>query len=127
MDQSMTKVNSKIVSDKHVSGKNASDADNSDSEMARGISEPLDAESAPVKYDYDLLVIGSGPSGERAALQAAKLGKRAAIVDKNMVIGGVMIHTGTLPSKTLRETVLYIAGLRQRSIYGLHFEMKSRP
>jgi len=78
------------------------------------------------KYDYDMLVIGSGPAGERAALQAAKLGKRSAIVERHSVIGGVMIHTGTLPSKTLRETVLYIAGLRQRSIYGLHFELKNK-
>ncbi len=78
------------------------------------------------KYDYDMLVIGSGPAGERAALQAAKLGKRSAIIERHSVIGGVMIHTGTLPSKTLRETVLYIAGLRQRSIYGLHFELKNK-
>ncbi len=77
-------------------------------------------------YDYDILIIGSGPAGERAALQAAKLGKRAAIVERHSVIGGVMIHTGTLPSKTLRETVLYIAGLKQRSIYGLHFELKNK-
>jgi NAD(P) transhydrogenase len=78
------------------------------------------------KFDYDILVIGSGPAGERAALQAAKLGRRAAIIERHSVIGGVMIHTGTLPSKTLRETVLYIAGLRQRSIYGLQFELKNK-
>lgn len=112
----MTKVHSKVVSDKDIP----------EQQKARVISEPVGAENGEVNYDYDLLVIGSGPSGERAALQAAKLGKSAAIVEKNTVIGGVMIHTGTLPSKTLRETVLYIAGLRQRSIYGLHFEMKSK-
>ncbi len=122
----MTKVSSKAMAEKQAPGKQTSDNDVSKQVNARVSAEPVDAENNAVKYDYDLVVIGSGPAGERAALQAAKLGKRAAIIEKNMVIGGVMVHTGTLPSKTLRETVLYIAGLRQRSIYGLHFEMKSK-
>jgi len=88
--------------------------------------EPEEQMKAKVKYDYDLLVIGSGPAGERAALQAAKLNRSVAIIERHDVIGGVMIHTGTLPSKTLRETVLYIADLKQRSIYGLRFEMQPR-
>ena len=53
-------------------------------------------------YDYDMLVIGSGPAGQRAALQAAKLGKRAAIVERKQALGGVCLNTGTIPSKTLR-------------------------
>lgn len=57
-------------------------------------------------YDYDLLVLGSGPAGQRAAVQAAKLGKRVAIVERHRMIGGVCLHTGTVPSKTFREAVL---------------------
>src|SRR6478672_13392702 len=56
--------------------------------------------------DLDLLVIGSGPSGQKAAIQAAKLGKRVAVVERRQRVGGVSIHTGTIPSKTLREAVL---------------------
>jgi NAD(P) transhydrogenase len=56
---------------------------------------------------YDMLVIGSGPGGKRAAIQAAKLGKTVAIIEKLRIIGGVTVHTGTIPSKTLREAVLY--------------------
>jgi NAD(P) transhydrogenase len=70
-------------------------------------------------YDYDLIVIGSGPAGEKAAIEASKLRKTTAIIERHSVQGGVCLHTGTIPSKTLRETVLYIAGLRQRSVYGL--------
>jgi NAD(P) transhydrogenase len=69
--------------------------------------------------EYDLVVIGSGPAGEKAAIEAAKLRKRVAIVERQAVQGGVCLHTGTIPSKTLRETVMYMAGLRQRSAYGL--------
>jgi NAD(P) transhydrogenase len=69
--------------------------------------------------EYDLVVIGSGPSGEKAAIEAARRHKSVAIVERRSVQGGVCLHTGTIPSKTLRETVVYIAGLRQRSVYGL--------
>lgn len=69
--------------------------------------------------EFDLIVIGSGPAGEKAAVEAAKMRKSTAIVERHSVQGGVCIHTGTIPSKTLRETVLYISGLRQRSVYGL--------
>lgn len=68
---------------------------------------------------YDVLVIGSGPGGEKAALQAAKLHKRVAIIEKSHYIGGAGIQTGTLPSKTLREAALYLSGFRQRALYGL--------
>jgi len=74
---------------------------------------------------YDLIVIGSGPAGEKAAIQAAKLGKKVAIIESRGVVGGVCVHTGTLPSKTLRETVLYLAGLKQRSVYGVVCSLKT--
>lgn len=70
---------------------------------------------------YDVVVIGSGPGGQRAALQAAKLGKKVAVVEKNPFIGGAGLHTGTLPSKTLRETALFLSGFRQRGVYGFQF------
>ena len=72
-----------------------------------------------MKHTYDLIVIGSGPSGQKAAIQAAKLGKKVAIIEKNFQIGGVSVHTGTIPSKTMREAVLYLTGWRQRAFYGL--------
>ncbi len=75
--------------------------------------------------EYDLIVIGSGPAGEKAAIEAARLRKTTAIIERHSVQGGVCIHTGTIPSKTLRETVLYISGLRQRSVYGLVGGVKS--
>lgn len=74
---------------------------------------------------YDLIVIGSGPAGEKAAIEASQMRKTTAIVERHSVQGGVCIHTGTIPSKTLRETVLYISGLRQRSVYGLMGGVKS--
>lgn len=74
---------------------------------------------------YDLIVIGSGPAGEKAAIQAAKLRKKVAVIEARGVVGGVCVHTGTLPSKTLRETVLYLAGLKQRSVYGVVCSIKS--
>jgi NAD(P) transhydrogenase len=74
---------------------------------------------------YDLLVIGSGPAGERAAVQAAKLKKRVAIIEKGRQIGGVSLHTGTLPSKTLRETVLHYSQLKRRSVYGIQCYLRS--
>jgi len=74
---------------------------------------------------YGLIVIGSGPAGEKAAIQAAKLGKKVAIIESRGVVGGVCVHTGTLPSKTLRETVLYLSGLKQRSVYGVVCSLKS--
>jgi NAD(P) transhydrogenase len=75
-------------------------------------------------YDYDVLVIGSGPGGQKAAIAAAKLGKRVAIVDRREMIGGVCINTGTIPSKTLREAVLYLTGLSQREMYGQSYRVK---
>ncbi|MDZ4762683.1 MAG: Si-specific NAD(P)(+) transhydrogenase [Alphaproteobacteria bacterium] len=67
---------------------------------------------------HDLIVVGSGPAGRRAAVQAAKLGKSVLVVEKSPRVGGVCVHTGTIPSKTLRETVLNLSGWRERGIYG---------
>src|SRR5205807_1247800 len=65
-------------------------------------------------YDYDVLVLGSGPGGQKAAIAAAKLDRKVAVVERRHMIGGVCINTGTIPSKTLREAVLYLTGLNQR-------------
>jgi len=73
---------------------------------------------------YDLLVIGSGPAGQRAAIQAAKLNKQVAMVERKAVIGGVCVNTGTIPSKTLREAVLYLSGYRMRDLYGASYTVK---
>lgn len=73
---------------------------------------------------YDLLVIGSGPGGKRAAIQAAKLGKKVGIIEGHRVVGGVTVHTGTIPSKTLREAVLYLTGWTQRGLYGHSYRLK---
>jgi NAD(P) transhydrogenase len=73
---------------------------------------------------YDLVVIGSGPAGQKGAIAAAKLGKRVAIVDREAMIGGVCLNTGTIPSKTLREAILYLTGLRQRAFYGRDYKLK---
>lgn len=73
---------------------------------------------------YDLIVIGSGPAGRRAGIQAAKFGKSVLVVDRGRRIGGVSVHTGTIPSKTLRETVLNLSGWRERGFYGLAYRAK---
>ena len=75
-------------------------------------------------FDYDMLVIGSGPAGQRAAIQSAKLDKRTALVERKGVLGGVCINSGTIPSKTLREAVIYLSGYRLRSIYGESYTVK---
>ena len=73
---------------------------------------------------YDLLVIGTGPAGQKAAVQGAKLGKKVGIIERKVVLGGVCINTGTIPSKSLREAVLYLSGFRQRSLYGAQYRLK---
>ena len=75
-------------------------------------------------FDFDVLVLGSGPSGQKAAIAAAKLGRRVAVVERGDMIGGVCINTGTIPSKTLREAVLYLTGLNQREVYGRSYRLK---
>jgi NAD(P) transhydrogenase len=71
-----------------------------------------------------VLVLGSGPGGQKAAIAAAKLGRRVAIVERGHMLGGVCINTGTIPSKTLREAVLYLTGLNQREMYGQSYRLK---
>ncbi|WHZ22718.1 MAG: Soluble pyridine nucleotide transhydrogenase [Nitrospira sp.] len=73
---------------------------------------------------YDLLVIGTGPAGQKAAIQAAKLGKKVGIVERKQVVGGVCTNTGTIPSKSLREAVLYLSGFHQRNLYGASYRVK---
>lgn len=73
---------------------------------------------------FDLAVIGSGPAGQKGAIAAAKLGKSVAIIDVRNMLGGVTLHGGTLPSKTLREAILYLTGLRQRAFYGREYRLK---
>ena len=74
--------------------------------------------------NYDFIVIGSGPAGRRAAIQAAKLGHSVLVVEKGRRVGGVSVHTGTIPSKTLRETVLNLTGWRERGFYGRAYRVK---
>jgi len=73
---------------------------------------------------YDLIVIGSGPAGEKGAAQAAYFGKRVAMVERAQHVGGAGINTGTVPSKTLREAALYFSGLRQRGLYSIDYSLK---
>ena len=75
---------------------------------------------------YDLIVIGSGPAGQRAAIYAAKLGKKVALVEMREVVGGACINTGTIPSKTMREAVLHLSGFNYKSIYGMNYRVKER-
>src|SRR6201997_1424590 len=75
---------------------------------------------------YDLVVIGSGPAGQKGAICAAKMRKKVAIVDRKRCVGGVCVHTGTIPSKTLREAVLYLSGFQQRTFYGRGYALKDR-
>jgi NAD(P) transhydrogenase len=79
----------------------------------------------PMSFDYDLLVIGSGPAGQKAAVQGAKLGKRVGMVERRHMVGGVCVNTGTIPSKTLREAVMYLTGLSQREMYGASYRVKN--
>src|SRR5271165_5909947 len=75
---------------------------------------------------YDLIVVGSGPAGQKAAICAAKLRKKVAVIERKRTIGGVCVHTGTIPSKTFREAILYLSGLRQRTFYGRGYALKDQ-
>ncbi|NBO74926.1 MAG: Si-specific NAD(P)(+) transhydrogenase [Gammaproteobacteria bacterium] len=75
-------------------------------------------------FDYQLAVIGSGPSGQRAAIQAAKLGKSVAIIERARSVGGICVNFGTIPSKTFREAVMHLSGYRERGIYGSSYRVK---
>jgi NAD(P) transhydrogenase len=78
--------------------------------------------SAP--QQFDLVVIGSGPAGQKAAVCAAKMRKRVAVIERGRMLGGVCVHTGTIPSKTFREAVLHLTGFTQRTFYGRDYRMK---
>src|SRR5471032_166902 len=75
---------------------------------------------------YDLIVIGSGPAGQRAAIYGSKLGKKIAVVESREVVGGACINTGTIPSKTMREAVLHLSGYNYKSIYGMSYRVKEK-
>src|ERR1700732_2906122 len=75
---------------------------------------------------YDLIVIGSGPAGQRAAIQGAKLGKKVALIEKREVVGGACINTGTIPSKSMREAVLHLSGYLYQSVYGMNYRVKDK-
>lgn len=73
---------------------------------------------------YDIIIIGSGPSGRAAAIQAGKLKRKVLVVERGRKVGGVSVHTGTIPSKTLRETIMNLSGYRERSFYGRSYRAK---
>src|ERR1051325_10437226 len=74
--------------------------------------------------NYDLIVIGAGPAGDTGAAKAAQFGKRVALIEREPYLGGAGINTGTVPSKTLRESALYFSGLQQRGLYGIDYSLK---
>jgi NAD(P) transhydrogenase len=78
------------------------------------------------QLEYDMVVIGSGPGGQKAAIAAAKLGKSVAVVEQRQMLGGVCVNTGTIPSKTLREAVLYLTGMNQRELCGASYRVKDK-
>src|SRR5207302_694706 len=81
-------------------------------------------EAAGAMHEFDLLVIGSGPAGQKTAIQAAKLRKRVAVIEKEQVLGGSCINTGTLPSKTLKDAIYYLHGFKLRSFTNITYSLK---
>src|SRR5215475_2768282 len=73
---------------------------------------------------YDVVIIGTGPAGQKAAIQAAKLGKRVAVVEKSSTVGGAQINTGTIPSKALREAAMHLTGRSQRGLFGESYRVR---
>ena len=90
-------------------------------EKPAAMSEPAPGDQA---FDFDLFVIGSGPAGQRAAIQAAKLGRRVGVAERMDAVGGVCLHHGTIPSKTFREAALHLSGFRERGVYGSSYKVK---
>src|SRR5271167_3468657 len=76
--------------------------------------------------NYDLIVIGSGPAGQRAAIQGSKMGKHVGLIERREVIGGVCINSGTIPSKTIREAVLHLSGYYYQNVYGVNYRVKEK-
>src|SRR4249920_1625221 len=75
---------------------------------------------------FDMIVLGSGPAGQRAAIQASKTGKRVAVVEQREVVGGACVNTGTIPSKTMREAVMHLSGYNYQNIYGVNYRVKDK-
>src|SRR5579872_802604 len=75
---------------------------------------------------FDLIVIGSGPAGQRAAIQAAKCGRQVVVVEQREIVGGSCINTGTIPSKTMREAVMHLSGYEYQGIYGVNYRVKDK-
>lgn len=94
--------------------------------MAPAILPPSDKAFFLKMQKFDLIVIGSGPAGQRAAIQGSKLGKRVALVEKREVVGGACINTGTIPSKSMREAVMHLSGYQYQSIYGMSYRVKEK-
>jgi NAD(P) transhydrogenase len=92
--------------------------------MSGGLQFRRDGHQTGVVHDFELLVIGSGPGGQKAAIAAAKLDREVAVVERPDMLGGVCLNTGTIPSKTLREAILYLTGVDQREIYGQSYRVK---
>src|SRR5208282_6115818 len=78
------------------------------------------------EYEYDLVAIGSGPAGHHAAIQAAKVRKRTMIVERGEILGGICINIGTIPSKTMREAVIYLSGYKEHGVYGESYKVKEK-
>src|ERR1700719_1075800 len=75
---------------------------------------------------FDLIVIGSGPAGQRAAIQGAKCGKKVIVLEQREIVGGACVNTGTIPSKTMREAVLHLSGFQFQGIYGINYHVKDK-
>jgi NAD(P) transhydrogenase len=93
--------------------------------MVRELNDPAPQSRSPSDHSrYDVVVIGSGPAGQRAAIASVKSGRRTLMIEKRSVVGGTCINTGTIPSKSFREAVVYLSGYRQRAIYGESYAVK---
>ena len=84
------------------------------------------AKSTMSDFDYDLAVVGSGPAGHHAAIQGAKLRKRVIMIERKPIIGGICVNVGTIPSKTMREAILYLSGYREHAAYGDSYRVKEK-
>jgi NAD(P) transhydrogenase len=92
--------------------------------QSEGHKVDVDGVAAAMSDDFDLVVLGAGPAGEKGAAKAAYFGKRVAIVERELEPGGAAVHTGTLPSKNLREAALSLCGYRQRDLYGISVQWR---
>src|SRR5436309_7618216 len=75
---------------------------------------------------FDIIVIGSGPAGQRAAIQGAKCGRRVVVIEQREIVGGACVNTGTIPSKTMREAVMHLSGFQYQGIYGSNYHVKDK-